>query len=240
MVLILRKEALSRVKGITHIPVVYCMVLNPESIISSGQKNFSGVSMRISAEKQIAIFQKVMPSVKTIGLLFDPEKTGPFIKKAQRAAEKRGLELITGQITHPTQLPSVIAIKNMKSTIDAFWMWPDTSVICSETVEFLLLFSLENKIPILSFSDKYVEMGAFMSLNIDAGKLGEQAARMANKILLGKDVKGISAVKAGEIQLSINLKAAENLGIKFSHRIAENFNMTPMDDHVVHRARIVY
>lgn len=249
IILTIGKEALSRVKGITHIPVVYLMVLNPESIISSGQKNFTGVSMRVSAEKQLAIFQKIMPGVKTIGLLFDSEKTGPFIKKARRVAEKRGLELITGQVTHPAQVPSVIAIKNMKSNIDAFWMLPDTSVICSETVEFLLLFSLENKIPILSFSDKYVEMGAFMSLNIDAARLGEQAARMTNKILSGKDVRAVSAVRAGEIQLSINLKAADNLGIKFSHKIAHSLNIphnddyvvhTYMDDKIVHKTRMVY
>ena len=234
------KEALSIVQGITHIPVVYCMVLNPESIISSDKKNFTGVSMRVSAEKQLYAFQKVMPGVKTIGLVFDPEKTGPFIKKAQRVAEKMGLELITGEVTHPSQVPSVIAIKNMKSNIDAFWMLPDTSVICSETVEFLLLFSLTNKIPILSFSDKYVEMGAFMSLNINAAKLGEQAAGMVNKILSGKDVRAVSAAKAGEIQVSINLKAAENLGIEFPHTIADSLNMRHKDDYVVHKTRIVY
>ncbi len=47
MILAIGATALSKVKQIKDIPVVYFMVLDPKSVISSNQKNISGVSMNI-------------------------------------------------------------------------------------------------------------------------------------------------------------------------------------------------
>ena len=239
MVLALGKEALSLVKESKNIPIVYLMVLDPEPVLFSGEKNITGISMHISPEKQLATFQKILPNIKKIGLLFDPAKSGAFVKRARRAAAEIGLELITEEIYNPRQVPSFIEISDMKSKIDVFWMLPDTSVVCPQTVEFLLLFSLENKIPMVTFSDKYVEMGALMSLNIEAFSLGEQAGKMANKILSGKDARDISRARVEEIQLTINLKVADNLGIIF-HKIAKNLRIMSGKNEIINRTKIVY
>ena len=44
LILTIGKEVLSRVKKISNIPVIYLMVLNPESIIECGEKNITGVT----------------------------------------------------------------------------------------------------------------------------------------------------------------------------------------------------
>lgn len=98
-------------------------------------------------------------------------------------------------------------------------MLPDTSVISSETIEFLILFSIENRIPVFTFSEKFVEMGALISLNIDAYDLGKQAGEMAKEILSGKDIRNIPGSDARKIVLSINSKAAKKLGITINDEI---------------------
>lgn len=215
LVLAIGMDALSRVKTIKNIPIVYLMVLNPQFILSG--ENITGVSMNIPQETQLITFLKVLPDSKAIGLLYDPNKTGYLVKRIREAAGKSSITLIAKGIHSPRDAPSLIP--DMKGNIDLFWMLPDITVITPETVEFLLLFSLENQIPILTFSDKYVELGALMSIGIDPFDIGSQAGEMAKKILSGRDVKDVQRVDARKAVISINLKIARKLGIAIDEKI---------------------
>ena len=82
-----------------------------------------------------------------------------------------------------------------------------------------MLFSIENRIPVFTFSEKFLEMGALISLNIDASDLGKQAGEMAKEILSGKDIRNIPGADARKIVLSINSKAAKKLGITINDEI---------------------
>jgi len=104
----------------------------------------------------------------------------------------------------------------MKEKIDAFWMLPDITLITPETVKFLLLFSFENNIPLLAFSEKYVEAGAFMSTGIDAFDMGIQAGELANEILSGRGAKDVQQVCARKVVVSTNLMIARKLGINLN------------------------
>jgi putative ABC transport system substrate-binding protein len=216
MVLAVGMKALSGLKVIKNIPIVYLMVLNPHSILS-GEENITGVSMNIPPEKQLHIFREAIADLKIIGLVYDPARTRYLVEKAQDAAEKVGITLIARQVRRSMDVP--LPIRDMRGKIDAFWMLPDLTVITPETVEFLLLFSLENTIPILAFAEKYVEFGALMSIGIDSFDLGVQAGEMANAILSGMDVIDVHRVDARKAVLSINLKVASKMGIRIDEKI---------------------
>jgi putative ABC transport system substrate-binding protein len=223
IVLAIGPNALRQISRITDIPVIYIMVLNPPSGISRCD-NITGVSMNIPGEKQVNILMKALPDIKRIGVLYDPDKTGHLVKNAKKMADHAGVELIARKTRNAKEIPSLL--KQMRGKIDLFWMLPDITLITPETVEFLLIFSLENRIPILAFSEKYVGLGALMSIGIDAFDIGSQAGEMAEKILSGKDVKDIEPVCARRTVVSISLKIARKLGIK-------------IDETIIKRARIV-
>ena len=223
MILAVGLDALSRVKRIKDIPVIYLMVLHPQSILS-GEKNISGVSMDIPQEKQLRTLLDALPRTKTVGLLYAQEKTGRLAEKAREAARKIGIKLLAKEVHSTRDVPQ--SIQDMKGKIDVFWMLPDLTVITPETIEFVLLFSLENKIPVLAFSEKYVELGALMSVGIDAFDIGIQAGEMAEKILSGRDIMNIRQVDARKAVISINLKVAKTLGI-------------PIDEKIIRKARII-
>jgi putative ABC transport system substrate-binding protein len=210
MVIAIGMDALLRARGIKDIPIVYLMILNSRSI-PSGEKNITGVSMYISPETQLLTVLETLPKVKTVGLLYDPQRTGYLVKEARDAARKIGIKLIAKEVHDSKEVPPLV--KGMRGKIDIFWMLPDLTVITPETVEFLLLFSLENSTPILSFSEKYVELGALMSIGIDAFDIGRQAGEMAEAILSGKGVMDVKRADASRPVISINLKVAGKLGI---------------------------
>ncbi|MCK5244609.1 MAG: hypothetical protein KAJ90_05010 [Desulfobacterales bacterium] len=218
MVLAIGLDALLRVKRVKEIPVVYLMVLNPWSALDCD--NITGVCMDIPQKEQLTSVCRVLPNVKNIGLLYDPVRTGHFAERAQHAATEIGIKLIANRIDRPMDVP--LAVNGMKGKIDLFWMLPDLTVITPETVEFLLLFSLENEIPVLAFSEKYVELGALMSIGIDAFDIGRQAGEMAQEILSGRDVKRVQPVDARKSVISINMKIAEKLGIVINKKMIKN------------------
>ena len=209
-------DALVKVKTIKDIPIVYLMILNPQSILS-GEKNISGVTMNIPQERQLLIISKTLPHIRKVGLVYDPAKMGYLVKWAQKTAATIGIELIANEVHSARDVPS--SIKDLEGKIDAFWMIPDTTVITPETLEFLLLFSLENKIPILTFSEKYVELGALISIGTDPFDMGSQAGEMANRILSKKDYAHVEEVNAKKEVISINITVARNLGISIDKEL---------------------
>ena len=216
IVLTIGPDALLKAKSIQKTPVVYLMVLDPQSILS-GERNVTGVSMNISPKQQLATLLQVLPDVENIGLLYDPAKTREFVQRARVAAEKIGIRLYAKEVNRPSDIPSLIS--DMKGKIDLFWMLPDVTVITPETVKFLLLFSLENKIPVLTFSEKYVELGTPISIGIDAFDIGCQAGEMVKRILSGTDVKDVQPVDARKEVISISPKIARKLGIRIDEKI---------------------
>lgn len=203
-------EALNRTESIKKIPVVYLMILSPASV-TSGRDNISGVSLYIRPERQLAVIKQALPDVKIMGLLYDEARTGDFVKKARRAAAAEGIKLIAKKTQNSKNVHALL--KEMKGKIDAFWMLPDLTVITPETVELLLLFSIENRLAVITFSDKYLEMGALMSLNINAYDIGKQAWEIVERVLHGTDIKEIAVSDAREPHVTINLKIAKKLGI---------------------------
>jgi putative ABC transport system substrate-binding protein len=212
-------DALKKIKEIKEIPIVYVMILNPQSVISD-EDNITGVNLYIDPEKQLYLINQVLTDTRSIGLLYDPAKTGNFVKKAKLAAAAMGIKLIAKENHSSKDFPALL--NGMKGKINAFWMLPDLTVVTPETVELLLLFSIENGIPVITFSDKYLKMGALISLNIDANDIGKQAWEITEKVLSGKDIKKIARTGARKADLTINSMTARKMGIIVSDEIFYN------------------
>jgi putative ABC transport system substrate-binding protein len=213
------QNALSRIRVIKDIPIVYAMVSNPRALLS-GEKNITGVSMNVSAGQQLNALLEILPGAKRIGIVYDPQKTGHLFEEARRAALFREVTLISREVSSPREAPS--AIDDLKGEIDAFWMLPDTTVLTQESVKYLFLFSFENNIPVLSFSKKYIKMGSLISLNIDAVNIGRQAGKMANQILAGKDMGNIIKTAPIKSVMTVNPWVAgrfENINSKLIQKV---------------------
>lgn len=209
LILAIGADALSRVKMIKDIPIVYLMVLNPQQIADG--KNITGVSMNVPAVKYLAMMEKLPLRRKSIGVLYDPNHTGYLVRKAQQAAREEGLEIVVSEVRDSRDVPALL--EKMENTVDLIWMVPDTSVVTPVIVEYLLMFSQQQRIPIVTFAGKYVDMGALFSLDIDNVDLGRQAGEMAREILDGTPVKELPPTDARKTVFKVNRNVAKKLGI---------------------------
>ncbi|MBF0117813.1 MAG: hypothetical protein HQK79_03200 [Desulfobacterales bacterium] len=211
-------EALNQVKSIKDIPIVYLMVLNPQSVISN-QQNITGISINIGFEKQISLFLEAMPSLKRIGTIYNPDVMKYIADDAKSVTKNKNIELIMEAVQTPKDFFKKLI--EMKGKIDAFWMLPDISLITPENIELLFLFSMENKVPVLTFSEKYFKQGALMTIFCDPLDVGRQGGVIAREIILGKKVSSIKPQFAENAVVSFNLKIVEKLGIKINNNIKE-------------------
>ena len=213
VILAVGADALQRVKKVRDIPIIYLMVLNPESISGTG-KNIVGVDMNFPPEKYLVLMEQMnLPKLK-VGILYDPAKTGAFMKRIQQTARSRGIEIAAKEVHRPQDVPELLT--GMKDSFNVFWMLPDPTVVTSETVEFMLLFTQQNRVPVVTFAGKYVDTGALVSLDIDGFDLGKQSAEMANKILSGARISELPNTEARKAVLRVNRKVAKKLGINLN------------------------
>lgn len=210
LILAIGGSALNAVRKVKDVPIIYVMVPAQQLPVTDDGRNISGVSITIPPEKQFSLLQQALPWVKRIGVIYDPAKSGEFLKRAKATIKGDGIELIVREVNNPKDVPT--RLHSLKSSIDLFWMLPDTTVMTPETIEYFLLFSLENRIPILGFSEKYVERGALLSFDVDPVDLGKQAGEMARRVLTGTPIASIAPADPRSIIVILNGKVARKLG----------------------------
>jgi putative ABC transport system substrate-binding protein len=219
LILAIGMDALLKIRKIREKPIVYLMVLHPDTAVD-GEKNITGIRMTIAPERQLSIMRRVLPQVKKIGLVYSPKNSGHLVERASRASSRSGIELTSLKAKRPEDFPGLL--RTMKGHVDAYWMLPDSAAITPEIVEDLILFSMQNRIPVFTFSDKYLRMGAFMSIQINAFKLGKQAGVMVGKILSGTPVSELPEMEAMDAVLTINFKVAEKMDIHLMNEVVRN------------------
>lgn len=211
--------ALALVKDIEGLPVIYTMVSNPQAAAAQNE-NIAGISIDVPPERVFSELRRLIPDVKRVGLLYDSRKTSFMVRDIIKAAKTRGITIVEGTVSSPRSVIS--KINAMKNKIDVFWMLPDSTVIVPETVEYMLLFSLENSIPVITFAEKYVEMGALMSLSINPLDAGKHAGEMARKVINGEGAGDISKNGPAKVSMTINSSVARNLGVTLSNEVVTN------------------
>jgi len=208
LILAIGQDALSRAREITDIPVVYLMAPGPSA--ECLRKNICGISMQVDAQKQVELLSMTLPDIKNIGMIRSPDYSPDFFRQVTAAAAKTDIRLVTKLIIEAKQMPEELL--KMSSGIDAFWMTPDMTIMQPEIIEYLMEYSVENQIPLISFSRKYIDTGAVISISAEAFDMGRQAWQTAEKILSGNRGapvgKSISPRKA---IVSINPVSAKKL-----------------------------
>ena len=214
LILAIGLDALNKVKSVRNVPIVYVMVLNPQPLVHDSA-NITGVSLAVQADRQLAMVRRVLPHARVVGFPFDPDKSGAFARNVQAAAAAAGIKLLTRKVHSSRE--AVKTLEEMKGEIDALWLPPDTTVMNPGTIDLLILSAGEKRIPVFTFSRKYVEKGALFSMEVDAAEAGRQAGEMANRILAGAGPQHVEKADAREGVLSVNPSVAKKLGISLSN-----------------------
>jgi len=185
--------------------IVFAMVYNPE-IIVKGKENITGVSLNISSKTQFQTIKRIFPEIKKIGILYSNEI---LIKDIDKISSTYGFNLKKIKINNENEISSaLLSLKNCELIL----IIPDP-ILSSYLISSILVFSIENRIPVFAPSDKIVEAGAVIGLVPNYRENGKKAAKLVNEIIKSKTIPPIEEMESGKLYL--NEKVAKEIGITF-------------------------
>jgi putative ABC transport system substrate-binding protein len=202
--------ALTAKLEIPDLPVVFCLVLNPE-LHGLPAGNMTGVSMKVSHQQQLESIKSVAPHARRIGVLYDERQQTATISAAKHQAKLLGLQLIGSPVSKRGDVSR--ALLALLPQIDLLWVLPDHTVVTDESLPFLLESAFDAKIPLFGFSSTFVQRGALGAVVIEPLDAGIQAAQLAAAILRDPATGGMRTVQPDHPKLVLNLNTAEYLGL---------------------------
>ncbi len=194
-------EALSLSTSIKA-PAMYSAVLSPKSDFTCG------VSLNIPVPVQLREIEKHFPSMKRVGLLFDPVQNLEFYEDAKKALDFLDLEIVPLRVSS-TDVLSTVLRKNW-DRIDCLWMIPDPTIISAPLVQYIIKQALFQKKGVLGYNHFFIQSGALFAFEFDYEALGKQSAEQIVRRLS----HGECSRQAPVFHTRINTKIARKLGIQ--------------------------
>lgn len=209
LVLAVGDSALAACRKVRQVPVVSLMSLSL-TMSKATNANVGGVGMVAAPERYLNLFKAI--GAGRVGILYDPNRSGSYLKRAQQAARRLGINLVAREVRNPRD--TIGRLEQLKGSVDALWMLPDTTAVTVETLDAYFRSSLEQRVPLITFVAQYLDKGAFAALEADRLDLGSVVAEQIRR-LLGRDVEP-GVVDPRKVRLSTNASVARKLGIPTS------------------------
>jgi putative tryptophan/tyrosine transport system substrate-binding protein len=199
-----------------EIPTVFTAVTDPISAeiakdwTSSGT-NLTGVSDMVPVGEQLELLLKLVPEVKTLGVIFNTSEANSVVQVEvlKEEAAKLNLEVKEIGVTNVNEINQNLSA--VIKDIDALYTPTDNTV--ASAYDLVGKIAVENNIPILGAEEGVMGAGALCSIGIDYFKLGKETAYKAVEIIDGKKPEEIEISTLSEMTIKINTDVAAKLGI---------------------------
>lgn len=211
LVLAVGDRAVNASRKLREVPVVALLSL----ALNLGKhcaENLGGVAMVAAPEQYLKLVASL--GAKSVGILYDPAKTGLYVRRIGSLSKQAGLALVAEAVKTPRELQE--KLERMKGGVDAIWVLPDSTVVTALNMEALLLFAMNNGLPVITFSSQYLNSGAAASLDVDYFDLGQQAGELATSVLANDATRRVPILDPRKAQLRANESVFRKLGRSIS------------------------
>ena len=204
------------------VPIVFTLVGDPVGAGIVGRLvepggNVTGVSS-LQTElvgKRLEVLKTMAPNARRVWLLYYglDLSTTPMIGKALETAQRLKIEVVPKGVLDAAELTRVLGqVRKDDAVLAPEGSNPDLTIAIIER-------SLTLKVPAVFGTALWVGYGGLMSYGPDYYAQGIQAAAMVAKILRGTLPKDLPVEGAEKIDLAVNLKTAELLGLTVPRKI---------------------
>lgn len=202
-------------------PVVFSAVTDPLAAklvknLDHPGGNVTGTSDQSSdaITTQVDLIQKVLPTAKTIGILYTQSEPNSVVQKdeAKKVLEAKGYRVVEKTILDSNNVKA--AADSLMSEVDLVFIPTDN--IISSTMETIKQVSLKHKVPVIGGSIEMAQVGGIYTYGTDYTELGRQSARMAIRILKGEKAADLAVEAPKNLELYVNKEMAKKLGIDLS------------------------
>jgi putative ABC transport system substrate-binding protein len=204
------------------VPIVFTLVGDPvgAGIISTlGQPggNVTGVSSLQTelVAKRLEVLKTLVPTIRRVWLIYDGVdlSTAPMVRKALEAAQRMKLEVVPKGVLDANEMKRVLhEVRRDDAVLAPEGSNPDLAIAIIEQ-------SLALRVPAVFGTALWVGYGGLISYGPDYSAQGVQAAALVAKILRGARPRDLPVEGAEKIDLAVNLKTADVLGLTVPRKI---------------------
>lgn len=177
------------------------------------------VATELPVEAQLTLFRYFFPQVKRIGVIYSPEFNREWVREAQDAAERLGVELVAESVRRTSSVPG--DLKSLLPKVDALWLTADPTVLSNEaTIRDIFQQCQGARKPVFTYSAAYAELGATLMISPDIPTIGRQAAGL----LLAEDTGAQPVQSPAGSEITLNLRAVKALGLDLNEEAMDSVN----------------
>jgi len=209
LILAIGGKALSFADRFRQIPLVYTMVPDAGSRLVFHDRA-AGVPFSVPPRRWVEVTERCLPRARRIGVVFSPGETGGFVREARALSRVQGMQIVGTGARSAREVRA--RLEELRGQIDVLWMLPDLRVLTPQTAEAMLRFSMEERVPVVTFAEKYLRRGAMIALVPDYRRMGEAAAALAERLLRGGSLKTGRREVTRRTRVRVNAGIAKKLG----------------------------
>lgn len=185
--------------------------------LSGSNNNVTGMSNKVDVVPQFELFKELLPSLKTIGFIYNPADANSIqqLDDVNVASKKLGLTIVPQAVNKTSDVPQ--AATRLAGKTDALFVYGDNTTLAA--LESVIMAANKEKKPVFVADTDAVELGALAALGPNQYDLGLDTAVMIADILDGKDINSIDVGFPNGLELFINQDAADKLGYTFSDEV---------------------
>lgn len=187
---------------------VFTMVSNSFPLISKKASSLCGLFLEVNAENQISWIAKVLPQVKSLGILYDKEYNMEYIFQAEKTGKNAGIKIKPLMVSSKDEVPEILR-KNWRQ-LDGLLLIPDATVISASLVKDIIKDGISHNVPVIGYNRFFSQSGALMSFMYDYHKIGTETAILVKKLLF--DNRECSS-RAADFKIIINRNISKYLGV---------------------------
>jgi putative ABC transport system substrate-binding protein len=217
-------QALTKAPENLKRPFVFTAVTDPVAagLVKDLDKpggNTTGVSDLLPVEKHLQMVLEYKPGIKKLGVMYNAGEANSkaTVTTIKALCKELGIQVVDATAANTAEVYQ--AAKSLISRVDAVFVPTDNTII--KALESVVKIGVQNKLPIFAADVDSVKRGAVAAMGFDYYKHGYQTGAMIEKILKGTAPADIPVEFQKELQLHINAKYSELMGVTPPQKLLE-------------------
>jgi putative ABC transport system substrate-binding protein len=200
-------------------PVIFAEVTEPVGAgagksFTDHQANVTGSVAPAPLEGGFTWLMRLFPNIRRVGMIYTPSEPNVMteVRIAKQFAEKYGFTMVLRAASTPSEVPEALN-SILAEGIDAFFYEGDNAIMSAEPA--IIDGCRRRNIPILGDDESEMGRGTLLACGVSPIGNGYFGAELASRVLLGEDPAKIPFTPSTLEEYSIDLAAAQKLGIVF-------------------------
>ena len=205
-------------------PIVFSSVTDPigANLVSNLEKpgkNITGVSDYLEAQPQVELILRVLPHLKSLGVLYNPSEINSVKMINSVKAYCKHIDITVFEAIVSSTIDVNAAALSLLGKVDAIFVPTDNTVVSA--IATLADIGVKRNLPIFAADVGSVIGGALAGRGYDFYKLGYKAGTYVVEILNGKKAGDLPVAVDHNIVTWINSQSASNMGVKIPQDVIE-------------------